>query len=50
MSITWALKPSPISTYEMIAVILIGLLTSKLPSEAELQNSMKMRHAKTQKA
>ena len=45
-----AFKPSSVPTNVMIAVILMVLLTSKLPSEAELQNSIKMRHAKTQKA
>ena len=45
-----AFKPSFVPTNVMIAVILMVLLTSKLPSEAEIQNSIKMRHAKTRKA
>ena len=45
-----AFKPSSVPTNVMIAVILMVLLTSKLPSEAEIQNSIKMRHAKTRKA
>ena len=44
-----AFKPSSVPTNVMIAVILMVLLTSKLPLEAEIQNSIKMRHAKTQK-
>ena len=45
-----AFKPSSVPTNVMIAVILMVLLTSKLPSEAEIQNSIKMHHAKTRKA
>ena len=45
-----AFKPSSIPTNVMNAVILMVLLTSKLPSEAEIQNLIKMRHVKTRKA
>ena len=45
-----ALRPSSVLTVVMIAVILMVLLTFKLPSEAEIQNSIKMCHAKTRKA
>ena len=47
---TRAFKPSSVPTNVMFAVILMVLSTSKLPSEAEIQNSIKMRHAKTRKA
>ena len=36
-----AFKPSSVPTNVMIAVIFMGLLTSKLPSEAEIRISKK---------